>query len=92
MASKNAPATLEEMGDDVRRLWRQWRARGGDGIWHKVTESGFVPYAREAGVAISDSVPALVERTADGALTIRVATEAEIDAWAAESLTREPVE
>ena len=71
------PATLAEMGDDVRRAWRRYIAQGGDGTWRKVTETGFVPFARAAGLDGPNELPG---ETADS-----------LNAWAAEVLAREPV-
>lgn len=65
-----SPPALEELDREVARLWRRWRATGGDGLWYRVLESGFVRWARQQGV---DLPPALAERY----------TAEAIDAWAA---------
>lgn len=58
-ATSTAPAAplvpvLSELDRSVARLWRRWRATGGDGRWYTHTESGFVVWARAQGVQVSE--------------------------------------
>lgn len=82
------PPVLSELDRGIARLWRRWRAIGGDGRWYHAIESGFVVWAREQGV---DVPPLLAGRPSPEAIDEWAkAQQDEHSAWNPEVRVRVP--